>query len=250
VIVDGHVRLGTGREVALALDDLLASLDRFGIDGALVAPAEGFIAVSNRAGNEFVAKAARHSGGRLGWYAVANPWYGPAALEELHRAAETGACALALDPALQGFDLLDGLADPLIEFASRARWPVYCRTGTPAHGLPLQLAELAVRFPETNFIMGRNGATDFWLDALPALHRASNLHADTAYAFADLQLDALVADERVGSQRIVFTSDTPYADPGLELETLRDVQATEDEMRRILGGNLLSLVDWAPGRTP
>jgi predicted TIM-barrel fold metal-dependent hydrolase len=248
MIVDGHVTLGQNRDVGLELDELLAQLDRLAIAGAIVAPAERCLAVDNSAGNAQLAEAARTAEGRLGWYACANPWYGERALDILEEASGAGACALRIDPVLQGFDLLDGIVHPLIEFAVSRGWPVYCRTGTPVYALPLQLAELACDFPAGRFIMGHNGATDFWLDAVPALHRASNLYADTAYAFPDLGLEGLIRDPRVGPERIVFTSDAPFAQASLELDRIRDldVDGAGRALKRILSENLLEIVGWSP----
>ena len=54
------------------------------------------------------------------------------------------------DPALQGFDLLDGQVELLVAFAIETGWPIYIRTGTPPHSLPLQVAWLASRFTTTS----------------------------------------------------------------------------------------------------
>jgi hypothetical protein len=57
---------------------------------------------------------------------------------------------------------------------------VYVVTGVPVADEPLQLAELARRFPRVTFVMGRSGRTDFSLDLVPALTSAANLVAETA----------------------------------------------------------------------
>ena len=180
-VVDGHVMLGQGRDASLTAEELLATMDRLGIERALVSPAEGYLPVRNREGNELVAAAAASSGGRLLAYAVATPWLGAEALEELRRARDAGAVALKLDSALQGFDLLDGQAEPLVAFAVDSGWPVYVRTGTPPHALPLQLAWLAARFPEGSFLLGKAGATDFSHDGPATLAAAPNVYADSVY---------------------------------------------------------------------
>jgi hypothetical protein len=126
MILDGHVTIGANREVALELDELLTTMDELGIDRALVSPPEWFVPVRNREGNELTAAAAARSGGRLMPYAVATPWLGREAVEQLERARELGARALKLDPGLQGFSLVDGLAEPLATANSRAAGPSTC----------------------------------------------------------------------------------------------------------------------------
>lgn len=242
-VLDAHVRIGQGREVNLPVDVLLASMDRLGIDAALIAPAERHIAYANEEGNDLTTSAAAASRGRLHAYAVANPWRGAEAVGELERARQAGAVALAVDPVLQGFDLHDGLLDPLLEAAADWGWPVYVRTGTPPTALPLPLALLARRHPELTFLMGRSGATDFWIDAAPALRHAPNLLADSSYAPWDTVLSEFARDPEIGAARVVFTTDSPYTVPQAELTRVLDWPVTDDERAGVLGGTMRALID-------
>jgi hypothetical protein len=242
MILDAHVRLGTGREVELTAARLLSTMDELGIGTALVSPDERCIAYDNRAGNLAVTTAAAASGGRLLAYAVANPWRGKVAVDELARAADLGAVALAVDAVLQGFDLLDGLVEPLLEFAAAREWPVYVRTGTPPTALPLPLASLALRHPSVSFVMGRSGATDFWIDAAPALRYAPNLYADTSYAPWDTVLSEFARDPEIGTSRVLFCTDAPYTVPAAELKRVRDWTITADERDAVLGGTASQLL--------
>lgn len=241
MIVDAHVRLGPGREVSLDADTLLRTMDMLGIDRAVVAPGERATAYDNRAGNDLVTSAVAASGGRLSAYAVANPWRADA-VDELARARDAGAAALAIDPAIQGFDLHDGLVDPLIDFAASAGWLVYVRTGTPPAALPLPLAELALRHPGVSFLMGRSGATDFWIDAAPALHRAPNLYADTCYAPWDTVLTDFAKDPEIGTARVVFTTDAPYTIPSVELARVVDWDIDDADRADVLGLTITGLL--------
>ncbi|MCZ7590432.1 MAG: amidohydrolase family protein [Gaiella sp.] len=238
-MIDGHVMLGPSRDATLTAEELLWSMDRNGIDQALVSPAEYYLPVRNREGNERIAEACGQSEGRLLQYAVATPWLGDEALEELERAREAGARALKLDPALQGFDPLDGQAAPLIEFAVAARWPVYMRTGTPPHGLPLQVAWLASQFPDCQFVLGKSGATDFSHDGPTAL-ATPNVFADSAYVEWPTAL-ASGQPEQFG-QRVVFTSDAPFGDVAIELARVREAPAPAWVIDAMLGGNLARLL--------
>ncbi|GAB2770159.1 amidohydrolase family protein [Amycolatopsis magusensis] len=247
-VVDAHARIGEGREVALTAADLVATMDRLGIGTTLISPGERCIAVDNREGNLQTTSAAAVSGGRLLAYAVATPWRGPAAVDELARAADSGAVALAVDSVLQGFDLLDGLLDPLLEFARDRGWFVYVRTGTPPSAVPLPLALLALRYPELDFVMGRSGATDFWIDAAPALRQAPNLYADTAYAPWDTVLSEFARDPEIGTSRVVFSTDAPYTVPAAELRRVRDWTIGEPERAAVLGGTVTGLLGGSTGR--
>ena len=236
MVVDGHATIGANREVELSAEALVASMDRLGVDVALVSPPERFLPVRNREGNELVAAAAAASDRRLLPYAVASPWLGGEAVEELRRARDGGARALKLDPALQGFDLQDGLADPLIELAAAFGWPVYVRTGTPPHALPLQLAWLANRHPDAWFVMGKSGATDFSADGPSALAAAPNLLADSAHVEWPTRL-ARLEPSTVGD-RVVLTTDAPFAEAELELARVREAGLDDAVREAVLGGTL------------
>lgn len=235
VVLDAHVRIGRGREVDLSPSQLLDRMDRLGIDAALIAPAERFIAIDNDEGNALTGRAAERSAGRLFAYGVANPWRGAAALDTLRRARDVGAVALAVDAALQGFDLHDHLLDPMLELAGEFDWPVYVRTGTPPTALPLPLASLARRYSHLTFVMGRSGATDFWIDAVPALVYAANLLADTSYAPWDTVLTSFSEHPRVGAGRVVFSTDAPYTVPEAEIDRVVSWPITQLERAKVLG---------------
>jgi predicted TIM-barrel fold metal-dependent hydrolase len=235
VIVDGHATIGRNRDVELDVDALLRSMDELGIDVALVSPPEVMIAISNREGNELVAAAAGRSDGRLRAYAVANPWLGSAAVDELARARSLGAVGLKVDPVLQGFDLLDELVDPLLEYAAAVGWPVYVRTGTPPHALPLQLAVVAQRHRSVDFIMGKSGATDFSADGPLALAEAPNLYADSAHVEWPTRF------ARDQPSRVVLTTDVPFTDGAVELARVTEAGLPDEARAQVLGGTMAKL---------
>lgn len=240
MVIDGHVMIGASRAATLDVRELLTTMDKLRIDLALIAPPEGNMPVRNRDGNDATARAAAESGGRLLPYAVATPWLGADAVEELERAHEKGARALKLDPALQGFDLLDGGADPLVAFAVDAGWPVYIRTGTPPHSLPLQVALLATRFPTGHFVLGKSGATDFSHDGPSALAYAANLYADSSHVEWPTALAA--GDPAQFGNRVVFTTDAPFAEPAVELARVTEAPLPSGVRDAVLGRTFARLL--------
>lgn len=240
MIIDAHVQIGQGRYHSVDPGELIEQMDRSGIDRALVSPVDREMAVYNREGNDRVLALTRQYAGRYLAYATANPWYGDAAVAELDRALGEGAAAVKLHPPLQGFMILESLVHPLIEVAARYRVPVYMHTGTPAYALPLQLAELALEYPEVPFIMGKNGKTDFWIDAMPAFETAPNLFGDTAHDFPERGMRRMT--QVIGTDRMIFSSNHPVSRMGLEVDKVRDLQVTEEQRAAVLGGNLQRLL--------
>lgn len=241
MIIDAHVLVGEGRYHRVDPGHLVELMDLCGIDQALISPVDHEMAVHNREGNDRVLSIARKYSGRLLAYATANPWFGEAAVAELERALGEGAVAVKLHPPLQGFMILEKLVHPLIEVAARHRVPVYVHTGTPAYALPLQLTELALTYPEVPFIMGKNGKTDFWMDAIPALEGAGNIYGDTAHDFPERGMARMY--QAIGHQRMVFSSNHPVSRMTLEVEKVRSLDAPAAHKEAILGGNIRRLLE-------
>jgi uncharacterized protein len=243
-VVDGHVVVDHG----VSAGDILRTMDACGVDIALISPADDEVAVRNGDGNRRMMSLAAAAPDRLFAYAVANPWFGPDAVHELERAFAAGARALKINSSLQGFLLLDPIVDPLVEVARAHGVPVYAHTGTPVHALPLQLAELASRFPEVSFLMGRSGRTDFRGDAPTTVAMVPNVFADTSHDYGVTGLTNMY--RAVGADRMVFCSDEPFATCQEGLRAVRTVAMSEEERASVLGGNLLTLLSSASTRKP
>jgi uncharacterized protein len=235
-VIDAHVVLAHGASAT----DVTTEMDAFGIDVTLLSPFDDEIAVRNREGNERVLGIAAANPQRLQAYAVANPWFGADAVRELDRALTAGACAFKINSSLQGFLLLDEIVDPLIRVAQDHGVPVYAHTGTPVQALPLQLAELASRFPDVAFVMGRSGRTDFRTDAPTALQLASNLYADTSHDYGATGLTNTY--QSFGATRMVFCSDHPFATRADGLRAVGAVDMTDADRAAVLGGTMAGLL--------
>lgn len=241
MIIDAHVQIGNGRYFQVEPEQVAEQMDRSGIDRALVSPIDREMAVYNREGNDRVIALTKRFPDRFLAYATANPWFEGAAVAELDRALKEGAAAVKFHPPLQGFMILESLIHPLIEVAARHRAPVYMHTGTPAYALPLQLTELALTYPEVTFIMGKNGKSDFWMDAVPALERATNIYGDTSHDFPERGMARLCKE--IGPERLVFSSNHPVSRMALESDKVRDLKVAATEKAAILGGNMQRLLD-------
>ncbi|MFC5650576.1 amidohydrolase family protein [Paenibacillus solisilvae] len=238
--IDAHLQIGVGRYYRVDPGHMIEQMDRCGIDQALVSPVDREMAVYNREGNDRVLALSKQFPGRFLAYATANPWYEGAAVAELERALGEGAAAVKLHPPLQGFMILESLVYPLIEVAARHRAPIYVHTGTPVYALPLQLAELALTYPEVSFIMGKNGKTDFTMDALPALEKASNLYGDTAHDFPERGMARL--SKKIGPERLIFSSNHPVSRIELEVDKVRELAVNDDDKAAVMGGNMQRLL--------
>jgi predicted TIM-barrel fold metal-dependent hydrolase len=236
--IDGYCTLGRDREYDLTVTELLRAMDLTGVEQAVIAPIDRFLAVDNRAGNDFILHTARSNRSRLIPSCSANPWFGVKAVEELQRAFVGGARILVLHPFIQGYLANDELAWPLIDAAAIAQVPVYIHTGQPGNSTPWQVVDLADRFPSVDFIMGHCGATDFWNDVVHAAKAAVNVYLESSMA-RPFNFASYVRE--VGESKGIMGSSVPLNDLDFEWAQMREHLPLE-EWRGVYGENLNRLL--------
>jgi predicted TIM-barrel fold metal-dependent hydrolase len=237
--IDCYCVLGKDREYDLTAAVLLKEMDVAGVNRALIAPVDRYLAVENKVGNDFIAKQARAYPERFIATCSANPWYGKAAIQEFHRAINNGARMLIMHPFLQGYLANDEIVWPLMEAASQEQVPVYFHTGQPGNSTPWQLVDLAERFPVLDLIMGHSGTTDFWFDVMDAAKASPNIYLESSLA------RPFSFPERVqilGNKRIIMGSYVPINKLIFEWEQMR-LALPLDTLECILGENLRRLLE-------
>ena len=239
-IIDSHCHIGLDRDKKLISSELIKMMDECKVDKAIVCSVDKYIAVYNKEGNDFLIKAVKEFPDRLIGFATVNPWYGERAVKELKRAISNGLKGLKLNSSLQGFILNDELVYPLIKTAQSLEIPVYFHTGTPICAMPFQLAEIALQFPEVNFIMGHMGFSDFWYDTVPAAKKSSNIYLETSFIDVDTINKAI---KEVGIDRIIFGSDVPVSNMRLELNKINLLEVGNLEKEKILEKNIGKLLE-------
>ena len=238
-IIDSHVYLGKGLHLSLDADSLLKLMDEAGISRAIACPVDHYLAVHNREGNDLILDAVKSHPDRLTGMAVANPWYGETATEEIRRALGNGLRGLFLQPAYQGFRLSDPIVNPLIEAAAEFYVPVYAHSGTAGCAEPFHTVELARRYPSVNFIMGHAGSSDYGEDAVRALEFADNIWLETSRnGPANFGLWRV----RNCLDRVVFGSSAPEYIPTIEIETLCDMVTEKLEREAVFSGNIQAVL--------
>jgi predicted TIM-barrel fold metal-dependent hydrolase len=226
-IIDVHCHIGKGIDYELNIEDMLSEMKQNGVSQSVIAPVDSEIVIQNKEGNKRIAKIKKkHPDEILGW-AVANPWYKHKAIDILKEAYELGLDGLKFHPQLQGVMINSKMVYPLIEFAERVNWPVYFHTGTPISSMPLQLANLAGRFPKVIFIMGHLAFSDFWYDVPAALKLSPNMLAETSHTVPGFIKNVITAGEM---DRLIFGSDSPICSLRGEIAKIKGLKLkTKDE---------------------
>ena len=226
-IIDAYCTLGTQRDTVLSAEQLLAQMDQAGIDRCVIAPEDREIVIDNSGGNRRIRDAAAESNGRFIPACTVNPWRGSEACDLLSDAVRSGAKLLVLAPMLQGFVPTDELTDPLLALAGQLRLPVYFHTGPHSTGGPTQVVLLAERWPDTRFVLGHCGTTDYVWD-MPAIlshHQLPNVWYELSLVRPWVTKQYL---ELVDPSRLIYGSSAPRNDPVFELTQFNEYLPTGD----------------------
>jgi len=216
-------------------DTLLHEMDAWSVEHAVIAPWDEFIAVYNREGNQSIAAIVRAHPDRFSGLAVANPWYGPKAVEILREGFDLGLVGICLHPGRQGFHLTESIVDSLVEVCVEYERPIYSHTGTPICAEPFQLAELARRYPEAAFVMGSAAWSDFCgYDVIPAAEQAPNILVEMSCAAPGFLKTFL---ERIGPDRALFGSAYPRSCYSFEINKIMRLGLPADVLGKLMSAN-------------
>jgi predicted TIM-barrel fold metal-dependent hydrolase len=262
--IDAHCHLGempdghAGIRQSLP-DDLIARMDRNGIDKTMVChlilPLRERQAFAR--GNDLIVDAVRKHPDRLAGLCVINPQHGPHAQQEARRYLASGMRGIKLHPILHGFYSISGpLVNPIMEIAEEARVPVV--THSDFHVTcctPYEVARLAARFPRVTVVMLHMGIDPAGLAQIPDIVApVANLVVDTSLT-PDLPYGVYVHSVRtLGADRVLFGSDGPMVSLEANLAKLMAAEQTygltRDEKRQILGANAARVfgIDDGPSR--
>ncbi|HEU4657169.1 MAG TPA: amidohydrolase family protein [Capillimicrobium sp.] len=203
--LDAHTHTGFNDPdgVTGSVDELLAGLDRAGVDRAIVfttAEPDGYPPANDRV----LAEVAAHPD-RLTAFARIDPNAGDP-LPEARRCLAAGARGFKLHPRSDAFVLSHPAVAALVAFAEAERVPVLVHAGRGIPALGEDLVALAERHPGAPLILAHAGISDLGLVG-PAANELPGLYFDTSWWLVS---DLLALYETVDPAKILFASDMPY----------------------------------------
>lgn len=216
---------------------LLALMDRTGIDTSVMQP------VATKPGqvasiNDW---SALHASDRLVPFGAMHPALeDPAA--EIARMADLGLRGFKMHPEYQDFAPDERRMDPIYDAALERGMTILFHAGIDIglptlRGTPASFAAVLDRRPGLRLVLAHMGAFRMWEEVAASL-AGRDVYFDTAYTLGHLPDDDFVALARAhGAERVLFGSDGPWADPADELDRLRALPFTPEELDGILGGN-------------
>ena len=208
-IFDTHTHLGQARHSgrSYGADDLLRSMDTYGVDQAMVIPFP--VVEDHRGQHDLIGAAVRTHPDRLTGAACLYPFI-PTAMfrDEVRRCREVyGFRALKLQPQYHGLNPASGSSDFLFEAALENHMAVICHTGS---GLPFAAPSLCMmparKFPELTIVLAHCGGGLFVHEAIVAATFCPNIVLEMSTLMPHHVLEVLA---QVPSSRLMIGSDLP-----------------------------------------
>ena len=153
---------------------------------------------------------------------------------------KNGFVGVKLHPKAQDFDPLDKKYSKIFEEIERSGKPliVHTRKETTPHSDPDSVVRLAERFPALDIIIGH--FADYSAVAIDYIKEHRNLYLETS-VFSSNVIIQRVAD-RIGAEKVVFGSDAPLSDEGIELLKIKKSGLSKSDRDMILFRNAQKLL--------
>ncbi len=224
------------------IDGLVASMDRSGVDVSVTQP------VATRPEqvpsiNDWVAGVASE---RVVPFGAMHPDLDDPATE-IARMASLGLRGFKLHPEHQAFDPHEPRMHAIYSAAVENDLIVFFHAGADVihstiRGTPESFATVLDEWPGLTFVLAHLGGFRQWQGVAEVL-AGRDVWLDTAYTLGHLADDEFVdIVRRHGISRVLFGSDGPWTDPGAEIEHLRGLAFSAEELRALLGDNAQELL--------
>lgn len=234
MIIDAQCHLGPvlWQSPAIHPEQVRARMRAAGIDRACV---YSFI---DRIDNQYIYDATRE-GEDLIPFACMDPTL-PGAADELERWLTAGMRGMKLHPYIHGYRLSTRLLDPLFEICAAHEVPIVCHLADESPSNTVwQAAEMADRHPRAALIALHCGFLWSSEDMMSAASTRPNLYLETSLISTGMLRKGV---GRLGAEKFVFGTDTPWNDYGAELLKVRRAVPEPAGQEAILGGTMARLL--------
>jgi len=239
---DGLLFFGSSLfERDVTVQQLLENLDDAGVDGC-VAAAHKPPTYDLGAANDVVLEVAAVHPDRVIPLARIDPWQRGQAVAEVRRTQTLGARGVLLHPWEECFATSNEVVNAVVETAGQLDLPVVVVGGFPWLSEALQVADLAQRHPDVQFVVTNGAQLNMsglaGVDVDRALESCPNLAVHGSGLYRQDFLDNAIAT--IGPERVAFGSSSPYYNLRLEAERMRRTSYPDDAAAMaVCSGNTL-----------
>jgi len=228
VIVDAHMHVGEFPLFNVRMDGplLVETLRHYGIAAGMVFHPD----------NQYVREVVEAVDGAYGlvWANPRTPGFLEEAVELLDHPKFLG---VKMHPLLDAFHPNDPAVHPLVEELVRRDMPALIHCGHPIFSLPWSIEELAVEFPAAKIILGHMGHGNivYINGSIDVARRNPNVYLETS----GMPMHTKIAEavDRVGPDRVLFGSDAPFHEIGVEVRKVQVSGLAPDLVARVLEKN-------------
>ena len=246
VVIDGHTHFaGQGKGFQPnTVEEFTTIMDRNGIDAVVTCAPYSSIGKDRTydEANEFLAKSTEEAGGRIIPFMRVNPHLQENALSSIKKGAKQGFRGIKFHPRNEAFAInSEELAFPIAELALKLGMPILIHTGEPdtyGYAQPALVGDLADSFPDLTLVVGHMGKR-LCEDAICVARWFDNIILETSFRS---HRDIARAVRRVGADRVIYGSDTPFGIPEVEMLKVRVADISAEEKRMVLGDNMARIL--------
>jgi predicted TIM-barrel fold metal-dependent hydrolase len=224
----------TFMHVGLGPDEVVAEMDRHGVDMAVVCP------LGQDIDNEYIAEAVQKFPDRLIGFCEANP-RDPDAPRVIRKCVEEyGLKGFKLHPQMQGHSPSSHvMMDPLMEVCSEFGLPIYAHCLDDMWVTPFQYEEMIRPFPNVPLILGHMGF--MWLrgDAMLVAQRHPNVYLETSFTSLGAQREVIRV---LGPERVIMGTDWPHNDYDMQLVMALRAAGSHEAFELVAGGNMARIL--------
>ncbi len=235
-------------------EDLLAAMDRDGVDRAVVMGMGWTDQEIAAEVNDYIIQAVQDNPSRLTGFCSVNPAWGEPALLEVKRCASAGLVGIGeLHADTQGFDITDAAAmAPVMDLARSSGMPVLVHASEPAghqypgkgSTTPDKLYPFIQGFPGNVIICAHwGGGLPFYFLMPEVPEVLKNVYFDSAaspFLYRPEVFSAVA--ELAGKGKVLFASDYPLMEVSRPLDQARGAGLAPDVEAALLSGNAAKLL--------
>lgn len=245
IVIDAHSHFGYmgmfGQQRDVPFEESLAAADQAGIDKLCLSSIEA-LAFEMEGGNREVHRLMKKYPDRIiGFASVPSPYFGQKGLDELQRAVEVfgmkGIGELETSAAYP-IDIPHWIA--VLKKAAALKVPVL------VHGSPVASARAAELVPDVTILLAHMGTglgltVGEWIDTIEMAKSHPNVYLETCTSITSYgQIERAV--QELGSERIVFGTDSPLLDPAVMKAKITSADISAEAKENILGKNMARLL--------
>ena len=228
-IIDAHAHIGYiggWADVGITEEGLIAQMDEYNNEKTALCNEDNDLTLS-------VMK--RHPGRIIGCVYV-NP-LNQKTVDDMDKYIEAGFAAVKLNPLRHAYCADAEIIDAGMEKAKKYNIPVCIHSGHPPYSLPWQVGLLAERHPDVKLMMIHMGhGHGVYIDAaIKMALRYPNIYLE----MSGMPMPSKIREayERVGADRIMFGTDTPFHHPTVEMQKVITSGLDKDAQQKIFYEN-------------